>query len=85
MKLNPDMLKLSYWPTTNRGGLWFPSDAQIDRLFEIEGVKEVGSCGAGPNHIVVAFDSIEHMNAKRHEIEAAILAVIERPKSEVAR
>lgn len=85
MKLNPDMLKLSYWPTTNRGKLWFPSDAEVDRLLEINGIEEVGSCGAGANHIIVKFDSIEDMQTNRARIESAILAVIENPKAKTER
>lgn len=77
MKLNRGMLKLSLWPSNNKGGVWIPNDAQIDALYEIPGVREVDSCGAQSSHIIVEFDSIENMNRCLPEIEEKIKTVVE--------
>jgi multidrug efflux pump subunit AcrB len=77
MKLERGMLMLSLWPSPNRGGVWVENDAIADALHEIEGVSEVGSCGAQSSHIIVKFDSIEDMNAKLPGIERQIMAVLE--------
>jgi hypothetical protein len=77
MKLHRDMLKLSLWPSNNKGGVWIPTDAQTEALYKIKEVCEVDSCGAQSYHILVEFDSIEDMNQNLPGVEKQIMSVLE--------
>jgi len=86
VKIERGQVKVCLWPSTNRGGVWCPNEATTDALFSLTRpatcspvwqIEEIGADGAQSYHIIVAFDSIEDMNAHIHQVEAEIMEILE--------